>query len=60
MRYWRQLHSGESVFVDGKEITTDMVTDAARAPIKITYMTDTVAFDAERGVMPLSAASCTR
>ena len=45
VRYWRQLHSGESVFVDGKEITTDMVTDAARDPIKITYMTDTVAFD---------------
>ena len=45
VRYWRQLHSGESVFVDGREITTDMVTDAARDPIKITYMTDTVAFD---------------
>ena len=45
VRYWRQLHSGESVFVDGSEITTDMVTDAARDPIKITYMTDTVAFD---------------
>ena len=45
VRYWRQLHSGESVFVDGWEITTDMVTDAARDPIKITYMTDTVAFD---------------
>ena len=45
VRYWRQLHSGESVVVDGREITTDMVTDAARDPIKITYMTDTVAFD---------------
>ena len=45
VRYWRQLHSGESVFVNGREITTDMVTDAARDPIKITYMTDTVAFD---------------
>lgn len=45
VRYWRQLHSGESVIVNGREITTDMVTDAARAPIKITYMTDTVAFD---------------
>ena len=45
VRYWRQLHSGESVFVGGREITTDMVTDAARDPIKITYMTDTVAFD---------------
>lgn len=45
VRYWRQLHSGESVIVDGREITTDMVTDDARAPIKITYMTDTVAFD---------------
>jgi ribonuclease Z len=45
VRYWRQLHSGESVVIDGKEITTDMVTDEARAPIKITYMTDTVAFD---------------
>ncbi|MBQ1904352.1 MAG: ribonuclease Z [Ruminococcus sp.] len=45
VRYWRQLHSGESVIIDGREITTDMVTDDARAPIKITYMTDTVAFD---------------
>ena len=45
VRYWRQLHSGESVVVDGREITTDMVTDAARDPIKITYMSDTVAFD---------------
>ncbi len=45
VRYWRQLHSGESVVIDGREITTDMVTDEARAPIKITYMTDTVAFD---------------
>ena len=45
VRYWRQLHSGESVIVDGREITTDMVTDDARSPIKITYMTDTVAFD---------------
>lgn len=45
VHYWRQLHSGESVIIDGREITTDMVTDDARAPIKITYMTDTVAFD---------------
>lgn len=44
--YWRQLHSGESVNINGRLITTDMVTDETRAPIKITYMTDTVAFDA--------------
>lgn len=44
VKYWRQLHGGKSVTVNGKEITTDMVTDSERDPIKITYMTDTVAF----------------
>lgn len=45
VKFWRQLHNGESVDVDGKVITTEMVTDASRKPIKITYMTDTMAFD---------------
>ncbi len=44
VKYWRQLHGGESVTVGDKVITTAMVTDAARDPIKITYMTDTKAF----------------
>ena len=30
--------------LDGRKITCEMVTDAARDPIKITYMTDTQYF----------------
>ncbi|MBQ8928297.1 MAG: ribonuclease Z [Oscillospiraceae bacterium] len=39
---WKRLHSGESVRLpDGRCITQDMVTAAARAPLCIVYTTDT-------------------
>ncbi len=41
VKYWKQLHSGESVIIDNKTITSDMVTDEKRAAIKVTYITDT-------------------
>lgn len=37
---WKVLHSGQSVEIDGQTITTDMVTDEERKPVKITYATD--------------------
>lgn len=45
LKYWKILHSGESVNIDGNIITPDMVTDEKRNPIKITYMTDSIYFD---------------
>ncbi len=45
VKYWKSLHAGENVNIDGREITTDMVTDEKRNPIKITYMTDSIYFD---------------
>jgi len=45
VRYWKSLHAGENITIDGREITTDMVTDEKREPIKITYMTDSIYFD---------------
>ena len=45
MKYWKLLHSGESIELDGKIITPDMVTDEKRNPIKITYMTDSIYFE---------------
>lgn len=46
VKYWRTLHSGESVTLkeDGRLITPDMVTIANRRPIKLTYVTDTLPF----------------
>ncbi len=41
VKYWKQLHSGESVIIDNKTITSDMVTDEKRASIKVTYISDT-------------------
>ncbi len=40
-KMWSVLHRGENVEVEGKIITTDMVTDGQRHPVKITYATDT-------------------
>lgn len=40
VRQWSVLHSGKSIELDGKEITTDMVVDGQRKSIKITYTTD--------------------
>lgn len=37
---WNTLQKGESVIVDGKEITPDMVLGPARKGIKLTYCTD--------------------
>ena len=53
-KLWRVLHGGESVEVDGKTITTEMVTDGSRAPVKLTYVTDTVAF---RGIAEFAEGS---
>lgn len=41
---WSVLHKGGEIELDGRKITCEMVTDAARDPIKITYMTDTQYF----------------
>lgn len=38
---WRVLHRGESVVVDNKTFTPDMVLGSPRKPIKISYVTDT-------------------
>lgn len=46
VKYWKALHNGESISIDDKIITTDMVTDTPRPPIKITYVTDTRYFSA--------------
>lgn len=40
VKYWKELHAGKSVTIDGREITQEMVTDEQRKPIKVTYMTD--------------------
>ncbi len=45
VKLWKALHAGETVTADGTEFSPEMVTDGARKPIKITYMTDTVYFD---------------
>ena len=44
VKYWKSLHSGSTVTVNGMDITPDMVTEKQREPIKVTYMTDTVFF----------------
>lgn len=41
---YKNLHRGESVEVDGKTYTPDMVLDGERAPVKVTYCTDTAPF----------------
>ncbi len=47
VKYWRTLHSGESVTLeDGRLITPDMVTLSNRRPIKLAYVTDTLPFNA--------------
>ncbi len=42
--YWHALHAGETVEVDGRSITPEMVTSGAREPLSVTYLTDTVYF----------------
>lgn len=43
--FYKKLHAGESVEVDGNIYTPDMVLDGERAPVKVTYCTDTSPFD---------------
>lgn len=38
---WNKLQKGETVIVEGKEYTPDMVMGAARKGLKVTYSTDT-------------------
>jgi ribonuclease Z len=46
LAFYRKLHSGEAVTLDdGREITTEMVTDGKRKTVKISYCTDTLPFD---------------
>ncbi|MDE7295161.1 MAG: ribonuclease Z [Oscillospiraceae bacterium] len=45
VNFWKELHGGKSVNIDGREITTEMVTDGERQPLKVTYITDSVYFD---------------
>jgi ribonuclease Z len=40
-QYWKNLQKGESVELDGKTYTPDMVLGAPRKGIKLTYCTDT-------------------
>lgn len=40
VKFWKMLHSGNSVEVDGKTYTSDMVLGEPRNPIKISYVTD--------------------
>ncbi|MBR1422938.1 MAG: ribonuclease Z [Ruminococcus sp.] len=42
LRERKTLHNGESITVDGKIITPEMVTDEPRAPQRLTYVTDTL------------------
>ena len=42
---WKLLHEGVSVEVNGRVITSGMVTSQPKKPIKVTYVTDTVYFD---------------
>lgn len=41
VRLWKTLQRGESVTVDGRTITPDMVLGSARRGLKLTYCTDT-------------------
>lgn len=42
---YKNLHAGETVEIDGRVYTPDMVIDGEREPFKITYCTDTSPFD---------------
>jgi len=43
--YYKNLHAGENVEIDGNIYTPDMVLDGERKSIKVTYCTDTRPFD---------------
>jgi ribonuclease Z len=43
VEYWKRLHAGETVTLsDGRSIAPEAVTGEKRAPIKVTYTTDTL------------------
>lgn len=46
--YWKHLQRGETVEIEGKTFTPDMVLGAARKGIKLTYCTDTRPTDSIR------------
>lgn len=46
MKYWNQLQKGETVEVDGRVLTSDMILGEDRKGIKLTYCTDTRPVDA--------------
>lgn len=41
VKFWKALHSGNSITVDGNTYTPDMVLGEPRKPLKISYVTDT-------------------
>lgn len=41
VKFWRELHSGNSIVIENKTITPQMVTGDDRKSIKISYVTDT-------------------
>lgn len=43
--FYKNLHAGETVEIDGRVYTPDMVLDGERAPLKVTYCTDTSSFE---------------
>lgn len=45
VEHWKTLHAGGTIELDGKIITSEMVTGEKRPPLKITYITDTLYFD---------------
>lgn len=45
VKHWKTLHAGGTVELQGRTITSDMVTGEKRPPIKITYITDTLYFE---------------
>jgi len=45
VNFYKNLHAGETVEIDGKTYTPDMVIDGEREPFKVTYCTDTSPFD---------------
>lgn len=45
VKYWKTLHSGNSVTIGDRTITPNMVTAENRSPIKVSYVTDTRYFD---------------
>lgn len=47
-QYWRYLQKGDSIELDGKVLTPDMVLGAPRKGIKLTYCTDTRPTDSIR------------